>query len=74
VVTKARLDQGLREIGGVLEKRSIAEFVKWIEVDVLKEARDELDASELTWKLVKKPINRRASKWFMRQIQLSEPK
>lgn len=43
VLTEARLEQGVREIEKPLERRYTGEFVKWVQADVRKETKDELE-------------------------------
>lgn len=66
-LTEARLAQGievLRELGKPLEMRSMGDYLKWVAGDVLRECKDELEASGLEWKLVAKPLNERAKAYF----------
>jgi len=63
MVTQARCEQGAKEVGE-LNLKFTGKFVQWIEKDVLKEGKDELEASKLTWKEVKSEVLKAASSWY----------
>lgn len=71
-LTEARLEQGAREASrGELsfDKKKIGPFLKWITQDVKVEMNDELEASELNWKLVQKAISNRARMWYINKSE-----
>lgn len=65
MVTTARLEQGAGEIGYDIKK--LKKFISWIIKDIHKEGKDELEASNLTWKDVTKLIISTASNWYKEQ-------
>lgn len=66
VLPEPRLQQGLDSVGEA-NMRLIGPFLKWINQDVKKECIDELEAAELDWKTVGKPLTTHARNWFMQQ-------
>jgi hypothetical protein len=65
-VTEQRMMQGLDEgANGDTSMKSMGAFLKWINQDVAKEGRDELEESGIEWKQVQKPVTIKAKKWFM---------
>ena len=66
VVTEARLNQGLALIGN--DKKFTGKFVQWVKDDVKKEAKDEMEASGLTFDIVQKEIENKARTWFLKGI------
>lgn len=72
VLTPARLEQGVRAVAGELnfDARNTGNFVKWITEDVKKETQDELEASNLSWKDVQKPLTEKARGWFLAQARV----
>ena len=48
-----------------VDMKNMGKFLKWVNEDVIKESKDELEASELDWKKCSKEITNRARFWFM---------
>lgn len=72
VTTKARLEQGAREVNRgelVFDKKLIGPFIGWFSKDVKKESNDELEASGLDWKQVNKEITKRAREWYLAKLE-----
>jgi hypothetical protein len=72
VVTDARLEQGAREVAGgelVFDMKTVGVFLRWFNQDVLKETADELEASELTWEQVGKPVSTAARNWYLEKFK-----
>jgi len=67
VLTEARLQQGATAVG--VEIKNTGKFVAWCIADVQKETTAELEASNLTWELVQKPLTNLARKWFIEQTK-----
>jgi len=70
VLTEARLNQGaqavqVKDSSTLFEPKQTGEFVKWISIDVQKEAQDELEASQLEWKQVQKSLTEKARQWYL---------
>jgi len=68
VLTEARLEQGVRATSNgelIFEKKNTGKFLKWIMQDVLKETVSELEASNLTWPEVQRPLETKARMWFV---------
>lgn len=63
--TEARFKQAVQEMDAPMEMKSMGKFLKWVNEDVLKESKDELEESELEWKQCAKEITNRARMWFM---------
>lgn len=68
VLTPARLDQGATAVGG-FDMKQTGKFVAWCLADVQKETTDELEASQLEWKQVQKPLGDKARAWFLEQAK-----
>ena len=68
VLTEARLEQGVENIG--LDTRTTLGFITWCTDDVAKECQDELEASDLTWEQVVKPLTSFARKWYTEQVKV----
>ena len=68
VLTPARLDQGATAVGG-FDMKQTGKFVAWCLADVQKETTDELEASQLDWKQVQKPLGDKARSWFLEQAK-----
>ncbi len=65
VVTPARLEQGVTEVGcNQFEMAKIGAFLQWFTADVQKESAAELEAAQLTWKDVNKAVMNTAKKWY----------
>lgn len=65
VVTPARLEQGVTEVGcNQFEMAKIGAFLQWFTADVQKESAAELEAAQLTWKDVNKAVMNAAKKWY----------
>ncbi len=68
VLTQARLEQGaLTTAKGAFtyDVRQTGKFVTWVLADVQKETQDELEASQLDWKQVQKPLSEKARNWYL---------
>jgi hypothetical protein len=71
VLTDARLEQGATiaktEANSLLDydKRLLGKFLSWVERDVTKEAKPELEASELTFEQIKKSLLNKARLWYI---------
>ncbi|MDJ0533807.1 MAG: RNA ligase family protein [Xenococcaceae cyanobacterium MO_207.B15] len=71
-VTEARLLQAVTEAcDGEYDIKKIANFLKWISLDIQKESVAELEAAGLTWKEVNKSITNDAKKWYQTKIVTS---
>jgi len=68
VLTPARLEQGATAVGGK-DMKLTGKFVSWCLADVQKETTDELEASQLTWKDVQKPLSDRARTWYLEEAK-----
>jgi len=84
VLTEARLEQGASEVWKTLavagqmpenmylaDSRLIGKFLKWIEADLKKETKAELDVSSLTWDKVNKLVMSQAREWYLNKIKVS---
>ena len=68
VVTPARLEQGVTEVGcNQFEMAKIGEFLQWFAADVQKESAAELEVAQLTWKDVNKAVMNAAKKWYQEE-------
>jgi len=68
MVTDARLEQGLAvTCEGVRDPKRTRDFLAWVEKDVQKESKAELEASDLTWSQVEKAVQIRARSWFLQR-------
>lgn len=70
VLTDARLEQGagmvlVRDDSSMYDMKQLGSFLKWIASDVQKETQDELEASNLDWKDVLRPLSERARTWYI---------
>ena len=73
VLTEARLDQGATTVNATnpnvnpveFDKRLTGKFMAWIEEDIKKETRAELEASGLTYEQVQKALVARARRWYL---------
>lgn len=63
--TDPRFEQAISELNIDFEMKNLGSFLKWINEDILKESKDELEAADFEWKQCSKIINDRARKWFM---------
>lgn len=68
-VTENRLEQGIQEVfttqSREISKKGVADFLKWVQGDVIKEETDTLAGNGLEPKDVNKAISTKAVKWFM---------
>lgn len=70
VVTEARLDQGVQEAcDGEYSNKKIGPFIGWMNSDIHKECKAELEVSNLTWKQVGKPITNKARSWYIMKME-----
>lgn len=72
VLTQARLEQGANATAKgafTYDVRQTGKFVEWIVADVQKETQDELEASNLNWKQVQKPLSEKARNWYLTQAK-----
>lgn len=63
--TLPRFAQAVEELGIDIEMKNIGQFLKWVNQDIIKESKDELEESELDWKQCSKVITNKARIWFM---------
>jgi hypothetical protein len=68
VLTPARSAQGATAVGG-FDMKLTGKFVQWIVADVKKETQDELEASNLTWDQVEKPLSAKARTWYLTEAK-----
>jgi hypothetical protein len=71
-VTDGRMEQGLdvlKEQGHPVDMRSTGHFLKWLNQDVARECRVELEASGLDWKQVQGPLQTKAREFFKRACE-----
>lgn len=67
-VTEARLQQAVTEAcNNKYDIKQIGQFLKWISIDINKESVAELEAANLTWKEVNKPLIDTARNWYKNQ-------
>jgi hypothetical protein len=69
----ARLEQGAGKVcTGALsyDLKNLGKFIQWIAADVQKETKDELEASNLTWKQVEKAITAKARDWYKEKCKI----
>lgn len=64
LVTEARLEQGVSELGGV-DIKNTGKFMGWVSKDVLKESESELEESKLQWADVSKAVGNKARNWYI---------
>lgn len=68
-VTEARLQQAVTEAcDGQFDLKRIGDFLKWFALDVQKESVAELEAAELSWKEVNKPLMNDAKEWYKTKV------
>ncbi len=68
-VTEARLQQGVTEAcEGQYEMKRIGDLLKWFSLDVQKESVAELEAADLTWKEVNKPLINDVKEWYKTKV------
>lgn len=76
VLTVARLEQGTQATSSdgslSFDTKNLGKFIGWISKDVLKETKDELEASKLEWKQVQRMVENKARTWFIGRIKKSE--
>ena len=71
VATEAHLLQGiahLEEMNKPLDRTSTGDFLQWFMADVMKEEMDRIVASNLTPKIVGKPLSTKARLWFFEYL------
>ena len=69
VVTEARLDQGVTEAcGGEYNIKKMGALLAWIARDIQKECAGELEASNLVWKQVQRPVSTKTREWYVKKI------
>lgn len=68
VLTDSRLEQAYFECNEPKEMKDIGLFLKWINVDILKEEQDTLDAMNLTIRDVSSALSKIAKQWFINKI------
>ena len=68
-LTEARLQQAVTEAcDGQYDMKRLGDFMKWFALDVQKESVAELEAADLTWKEVNKPLMNDAREWYKIQV------
>ena len=65
VITVARCEQALHEIGGIRSPENTGKFLKWISNDILKECVPELLEAGLEWKQVSPKVIANAKAWWI---------
>lgn len=68
VLTEARLEQGAGVVNGDsgdFDKKRTGDFVRWIELDIIKECQTELEAGGFLWTQVEKSVKNRARVWYL---------
>jgi len=72
VVTESRLEQGLyhlvHEQLKPFEMKSLGDFIKWVQNDILKEELDTLIASGIEPKKINGPIANKARPWYIEKL------
>jgi hypothetical protein len=69
MVTDNRLEQGLLEAcDGEAHMKHTRAFLIWVTTDVEKESVAELEAADLTWEQVMKPVQGRARTWLRGRV------
>jgi hypothetical protein len=63
--TIQRFEQAMTEINTGFDMKSMGQFLKWVNTDILKESKDEIEESELNWKECAKEITNVSRGWFM---------
>lgn len=67
--TVPRFEQALTELAIDTDMKSMGKFLKWVNEDVIKESKDELEESELEWHSCARQITNKAKEWFMKQAK-----
>jgi len=67
--TIPRFNQGVTDLDIDVEMSNMGKFLKWINEDVIKESKDELEESELDWKQCSRVITQKAKEWFMTEAK-----
>ena len=62
--TESRFHQAMTELGITSDMKNMGAFLKWVNVDIIKESKDELEESEIEWKQCVKHVNAKARNWF----------
>jgi hypothetical protein len=71
VVTENRLNQGidkLREMGKPVELKSLGDYIKWVQGDVLKEEMDVILASNIEKKDLMTKMALKAKQFYMQRL------
>ena len=69
-VTIPRMEQAVSEgCAGVIDPKTTGDFLKWMGQDIVKESKDELEESGLTWKDVNKSVTKKSLEWFKAQFK-----
>ena len=63
-VTETRCIQSINDQNLELTRKSTGAFLKWLGQDIIKEDKDTLEASGLSWKEVAGAVNKIAKNWF----------
>jgi len=63
--TIQRFEQAMTELNTGFDMKAMGQFLKWVNVDIIKESKDELEESELEWKECAKEITKVSRGWFM---------
>ena len=72
VTSENRLEQGwdfLRETYVERGVKSLGKFMQWVIGNVEKEERREIEGEGVEWKAVKKEVEGRARKWYLRKVE-----
>ena len=63
--TIQRFEQAMTELNTGFDMKAMGQFLKWVNTDIIKESKDELEESELEWKECAKEITNVSRGWFM---------
>jgi len=63
--TIQRFEQAMTELNTGFDMKAMGQFLKWVNTDIIKESKDELEESELEWKECAKEIIKVSRGWFM---------
>jgi len=63
--TIQRFEQAMTELNTGFDMKAMGQFLKWVNTDIIKESKDELEESELEWKECAREITNVSRGWFM---------
>lgn len=67
--TMQRFEQGITDLGIDVDMKNMGSFIKWVNTDIFKESKDEVEESELAWKECSRVITHNAKMWFMQEAR-----